>query len=219
MKTGIHIDEKDGLKRVILENNLLRAELIPEIGGKMSSLYYKPSGREMLLQPQNEGGIYRRAEYGDPFDSYDTSGFDECFPTVEAAEYPMAEGSDESLHFPDHGELWSIPWNYKQNGEQVMLAVKGHRWDYDFRKKVSLNSNRLEIEYRLSNNSSKPFFYIWSAHPLLQVEPGDRLLFHTEIKDVFLNWTSDKSIGRFGDRLEWPHLSQQSETKYSTVQE
>lgn len=40
-----------GLTRVILDNGRIRATVLPELGGKMSSLIRAATGREFLLQP------------------------------------------------------------------------------------------------------------------------------------------------------------------------
>ncbi len=200
-KAGKYIS--DGLVYVYLENDYLQVVFIPEIGGKMTTLLSKESGRQFLLEPQNLDKKYHQAYYGANFETYDTSGFDECFPTVEACGYP-ARINNQEISFPDHGELWSRPWAYEIIGEELLLSTSGVNFPYRFEKRMRLLNREIELEYSLRNLSDQEFYYIWSAHPLLKVEPGTRLFTADPIDQVFLNWASDRNIGDFGQMLSWP---------------
>jgi len=54
-----------GLTRVILDNGRIRATVLPELGGKMSSLVRAATGREFLRQPSSHP--LKPAVYGAPF--------------------------------------------------------------------------------------------------------------------------------------------------------
>lgn len=196
---------KEGLKHISLENDFVKFTILPEVGGKMIELINKETGTQFLLDPQSEGGKYEKPFYGADFDKFDTSGFDECFPNVSESIY-IKENYKHKIVFPDHGELWSRPWDYEINDEKIRLSIKGVRANYEFIKEIRLESNSVVINYKLKNLSSEPFFHMWAAHPLLKVKEGDRLVFPPEIKKVFVNWTSDEKVAKFGDILNWPEL-------------
>jgi hypothetical protein len=188
-----------------MENDYLRLEFLPEIGGKMNKIINKETGRQFLLEPQNSDHKYRPAFYGANFQDYDTSGFDECFPTIEACEYP-SQLENTGIYFPDHGELWSIPWDYQLINNELLLICNGIKFPYHFAKRINISEREILIHYHLENFSDQDFYYLWSAHPLLKVEPGDRIFIRDSIDNVFLNWASDERIGNYGDNIPWPHI-------------
>lgn len=193
----VSFDELAGLKRVSLQTAHLSVKFLPELGGKMISLMRSESGREFLLQPPERP--YRGATYGANFEEYDTSGFDECFPSVSACEYP---GSDTVV--PDHGELWSVPWQYEISDESLSLMTSGSRFPYIFSKRVSLDGPEVVLAYKVESLSDKPFKFLWSAHPLLAVIPGCQIVLPDEVNELFVNWSHNDRLGKFGDTCGWP---------------
>jgi hypothetical protein len=105
-KSGIF--SKTELSAVQLANDQLFVSFLPEVGAKMNSLKSVRSGREFLYKPLRDP--YRRAAYGASFADYDTSGFDECCPTMAECIYP--EPGFAGRKMPDHGDLWSASWDY-----------------------------------------------------------------------------------------------------------
>ena len=60
--TSVYIDElyalKDGVPSVILENEIWRIVLLPEQMGRMAQLFYKPTGKNLIIEPTaEEAGI------------------------------------------------------------------------------------------------------------------------------------------------------------------
>ncbi|HKJ30246.1 MAG TPA: hypothetical protein VKA34_00395 [Balneolales bacterium] len=206
---------QNGYEYFSIDNDHLKLSFIPSLGGKMAELNSKKTGTQFLQEPQSQ---YKTASYGDPFENYDTSGFDECFPTIEDTHFSI-NGSEEQeeIFLPDHGELWSRPWNYDVDGDRVKLSIQGVRLDYEFSKEISLHDNKIQISYSVKNNADFGFAYLWSAHPLLNVQPGNQVYLADPIEEVFLNGTSDEKLGDYGDILPWPFLD--NETNYSEVQQ
>lgn len=212
----IQITEKDNFEQISLENDFIKVIFLPQIGGKMIKLINKKTGTNFLLEPQNNGKGYKPAYHGASFDQYDTSGFDECFPTVEASTITTESGS--KISFPDHGQLWSKPWQYKITEDETLIrTAKGVNWNYSFTKKVHLEENKFIIDYIAENYEDESLPYIWSAQPLLNVEPGDEIYLPDEINEVMLGWSSDEKIGRPGNQLTWPNLDGRND--FSTIQD
>jgi hypothetical protein len=178
---------------MLLENERLRLTVLPDLGGKLGSLVCLESGREHFLQPPE---VARRlAEYGAPFERYDTSGFDECFPTVGACH--LADGTS----LPDHGELWSVPWSVtEQTPTSLHTEVAGVAFPYLFRRQVSLDGASLVLDYQVENRGPVDLTYLWSAHPLLQVAPGDRIELPAQVKTVAVEWSAG---GRLEGQVPW----------------
>jgi hypothetical protein len=196
---SIHVDSLGHWQRITLDNGVLRASVLPELGGKMISLVRQASGREFLLPPTRE---YRRAAWGDKFEDFDTSGFDECLPTVAEGQY--VDGHCPRRKFPDHGDLWSVPWQYEVLREELLLSALGSSLPYTFRKKLRFDGNQLVIEYEIQNMSNLAFAYLWSAHPLLQVEAGARVLLPDDVRELLIQWSDDKRLGKAGESCAYP---------------
>lgn len=185
-----------------LQNDALSVRLLPALGAKLVSLEDRRSGREWLLPSQLPDGGYREAAYGADFSSFDTSGFDECLPNVAAG-----PGSGGGPDWPDHGELWSRPWDVVREGEALVCRIEGIGHPYAFTRRVALEGEVLRLDYELENLGSTAFPHLWSAHPLLQATPGMRILLPEGVDEVFVNGASHPELGTFGDRRPWPEVA------------
>ena len=201
----VRVDSVGHFKAITLENDRIKAILVPDLGGKMISLASCDHSLEFLLQPPEPDRGYRKAAYGNSFEEFDTSGFDECIPTVSECNYPKPNGAKaETITLPDHGEVWSISWEFDISGEKVDLKVHGTRLPYSFCKRISLEGADLIVEYEMTNEGTSAFDYLWSAHPLLEVNAGDKILLPPEIDELFVNWSAGDRLGKFGDSCPWP---------------
>lgn len=190
---------ENGLIHLAIENEKIRAVFLPEIGGKMKELINLKTGTQFLLENQHENKIYKPALYGSDFSKYDVSGFDECFPTVSACEKSLK--NNKKISFPDHGELWSRAWEFTQVSDLLTLSIEGMKSKYLFKKKIGVKENAIEINYAVKNLSAHTFPYIWSAHPLLEISAGDKLLLPPYTNAVSIYWASKPTIEILGDPL------------------
>lgn len=149
--------------------------MVPELGGKVSSLKDQRSGREWLWRHPRLP--YRPvAPDGSYVELADTGGWDECFPTVAPCAFPLAPWRGAVL--PDHGELWAqMPEvTVREADGQVTLIARwrGRVLPYIFERAItaSAGSARLQVAYLARNLSDSPLPFIWSQHPLLAIEPG-----------------------------------------------
>lgn len=189
------------IRSLTLVNEQLSLRMLPDLGGKLCSLRDRRNGREWLLPSQLAGGGYRNAAYGDDFSTSDTSGFDECFPVVGAGPHP-----DGTFQWPDHGELWSRAWEVEQTEDALMARIDGQAWPYTFSRRASLQGDSLCLEYAVENHAERPFTHLWSAHPLLQVRPGMKLLLPAGLREVVMNGPSRSNGEGSGDVRPWPHV-------------
>lgn len=152
-----------------LETTRYTARLLPDIGSKLASFRSKRSGFEYLWQPPSP--TYPQPTYGQQYGPEFATGFDECFPTVLACQYPSSPYSSEVV--PDHGEVWSLPWECHDEGNGVALKVFGRVLAYRLEKTVQPEGEAsLRFEYRLTNVGEGPLRWLWSAHPLFNVARG-----------------------------------------------
>jgi galactose mutarotase-like enzyme len=193
-------DRVGDFRRVTVRNDALEVSLLPELGGKLQSLRRVGSDKDFLLAPPERP--YRSAFVGALFEEFDTSGFDECFPTIAACESPDRRGL-----LPDHGAVWSVPWRFEASGDadaiEMEAQVSGFPWR--FTRRLSLQGSRLRLEYRVSSTVDEPQRFIWSAHPLLEVSVGSRILLPREVERVRVE---SSATGRFerGSEIPWRGL-------------
>jgi hypothetical protein len=163
---------------IILENKYLRVTLIPEFGGRIISMIYKPTGREELYQ--NPAG----APYGvgqDWFYYKWLMVYGGIFPTLSE---------------PEHGKAWLLPWSYsflKETPDTISIqmswqdtvqfeGIDPNKWKYgvtnlrcDFTVTLIKGSSSLEADITLYNDSNDELNYeYWTCLTLAPgSEPGN----------------------------------------------
>jgi galactose mutarotase-like enzyme len=195
------VDAEIALKQITLENQHVRLQMLPEVGSKITSLKHLPGNREFLLQPPEPSEPYRIPGYGSLFKDFDNSGFDECLPTVGACRYP---GKGFNADLPDHGEVWSVPWEWEASGDSAKLRCSCRQLPLIFYKEIRLKQESVLISYKVQNTSAEQINFLWSSHPLLSIYPGDRVVIPPEVHEVFIDQSHTGRLGGFGDRTSWP---------------
>lgn len=196
----------------VLENEELSISLLPGLGGKMTRLVNKRTGTQFLKELENRAGELTPPSMGFEFKPPYAFGFDECFPTVAPSHYPFNE---RVIQWPDHGELWTQEWEYEQYESRIVLKATGVNMLYEFQKEISLKGNEIEISYSLKNNSYRPFDYIWSAHPLLEIDEADELLLPENVDEVSVYYSAKEKEAK--EKADWPFMNG-NEKDYSVVQ-
>lgn len=202
------------IKQVTLENDCLKLRLLPQVGGKMVDLISKKTQTQFLLKPDS-GSTGLKPSFGEEFDLKYAYGFDECLPTVAPDRYQL---NDNEIDLPDHGEVWSRSWEYQVlSDSSVELSIKGAGLGYVFTKRIELVDNEIAITYHLQNRSTEGFHYVWSSHPLLEVQEGDQIIMGQEVKKMNVYWSSD-SVLQDRSRISWPISQKQDKAvDYSKV--
>jgi galactose mutarotase-like enzyme len=137
----------------------------------------------------------------------DSGGWDECFPTVGPGPIPGAPPGTPPL--PDHGELWAAPWTSSvydgPEGTTLAGSARGTAFPYEFHRQVTLEPDQpvMRLSYALRHTGGAPFPWIWSAHPLLNVQPGSVLELPgvTQVKVAAVHGRDDLSEN---DVVSWP---------------
>ncbi|HSS99496.1 MAG TPA: DUF5107 domain-containing protein [Terriglobales bacterium] len=164
-------------KTYVLENDYLKVTLLPEMGGRILSMIYKPTGHEELYQ--NPLGVPYGIGEGNFYYNW-LMVYGGIFPT-----FPE----------PEHGKTWIVPWDFKvitETPEQVTVAMsvvddiafKGAPAKFDTRTTgieatfyITLKAGRSALDTRvvLHNPSDKPVKYeYWTCVTLAPgSQPGD----------------------------------------------
>lgn len=152
----------------ILSNDALEVAVLEDFGAKIASIRHLGSGMELLHQPQKES--YQIPSYNASFEDFDTSGIDECFPTIDACEV-------KGVYLPDHGELWSVPWEITSKGEVLTCIAKSRAYPLTFVREMTLEGSSLHLDYRVINLGEEDLPYLWAFHGLQYFDDDTELVF------------------------------------------
>ncbi|GAA2109188.1 hypothetical protein GCM10009841_30280 [Microlunatus panaciterrae] len=155
-----------GFRAVVLENARLRAVVLPELGGKIISLQYKPADLELLWRHPRLP--LRPVAFGSSYDDQFFGGWDELYPNDEAETL-----AGEAM--PDHGEVWSLPWRFSTGTDAtaawVRLEVKTPISASRICKTLTLpqEGSSLTVGYQLQNVGCQDQPFMWKSHVAVQM--------------------------------------------------
>jgi galactose mutarotase-like enzyme len=103
---------------------------------------------------------------------------------------------------PDHGEVWSLPWEAEEDSGVLRLTTHGVRLPYRLEKSIRLMGHgTIRFDYEVANPTSFPMPFLWSSHPLFAVRPGMRLELPVTSMRVF---SAPAFSAHHGDLIPWP---------------
>jgi len=189
-----------GLRTVVLENRALRLVFLPEAGGKLWQITYKPHDADLLWN--NPRVAPARHALNSRYDDVWSGGWDELFPNDEAA---VIEGES----YPDHGELWTGGWGVETS---LSRDEAGVQMSFDtpisaihVEKRIALRPGVAQVVFHhcFTNCSAVPFPFLWKLHPAFKVSPQHRLDFppmQVELEPAFPGTLSGMPM-----QFAWPH--------------
>lgn len=194
---------------VRLENELLRADVVPRLGGKILHLVDKLGDREVLWR--NPRVVPRAGPLQANVDDYFAGGWDDAFPTGDGCENEYGDA------LPYMGEVWNLALrpelDYSASDEvSVVLAgqtpITPARWT----RTLSLRAGEplMRLETRIENVGYLPFSFLWGSHPALAVHEGMRLdvpAARGEVTDA----GHSGALGHLGETYPYPHLREQAD--------
>jgi galactose mutarotase-like enzyme len=190
------------LHALVLENELLRVVVLPETGGRIWQITYKPTSCDLLWN--NPSHAPSRLAPGSSYDDNWSGGWDELFPNDEAAQFA-------GLSLPDHGELWTTQWAVDSHHpgpgtQELLLSCTTPVTRFEFEKYIRLGANAsiFTITYKLTNRGDQRFPFLFKLHPAFEVEEGDRIDLppsHVKLEPEFPGTLE-------GSSFEWPHHAQ-----------
>jgi len=202
VSTAIRPSRYKDQSAITVESELVAAQFLPATGANLCSLVYKPRPLELLVQ--RRGIQYRVAPYaGDYVAQGECAGMDDMFPTIDRCFYEGYPWYGTPL--PDHGEVWSIPWDYDSDGDRAHFVTYGVRLPYRLEKWVNFaDASTLHMAYRLTNLSAFAMDFLWAAHPMFVLEEGAELVLPEGVTRIVTTFSPTGSLGRYGDEFAWP---------------
>jgi hypothetical protein len=150
---------------VTIENDAIRMDVWPALGGKVSSIIDKADKFELLFNYPSE--IPTEALYDAPYQSGWYAGWDECFPAVAAG--PYTGHPYNAVNVPDHGELWGLPTVAVPTKDGITTVWNGLRFGYRLTRKLALEGASIVARYSLVNLAPFGFRFVWAQHALMSM--------------------------------------------------
>jgi len=161
----------NGLKTLVIENDILRIEILAGKGTDIVEFLYKPKDIDFMwrspISPHNPYffPVTKENTLGNFIDYY-PGGWQEIFPNGGTpCEY---KGAVLGLH----GEVSLLPWDYKilqdnQDRVSVLFSVRTYRTPFEIEKIITIERGNgyIEIEEKVKNTGGQDMDFIWGHHP------------------------------------------------------
>ncbi|HEX7361789.1 MAG TPA: hypothetical protein VF283_14965 [Bryobacteraceae bacterium] len=191
-----------GLKTVILENRFLKVVILPEAGGKLWQIIYKPLDCELLWN--NPRIAPARLPIHSRYDDVWSGGWDELFPNDEMA---VIDGEQ----YPDHGELWTGCWHAEafsradEIGATLRFTTPISSIAFEKTILLSKDAHILRFHHRLINTGNSPTPFLWKLHPAFRVTSAHRIDFppmNVELEPSFPGTLQEAPL-----KFRWPAVA------------
>jgi hypothetical protein len=173
MKASVSQSMIEDFETIVLENQYLRAVIIPELGGRVWELEDRIRGRQWIWH--REDVPLQAVPMGAVYDEVWAGGWEELFPND-------APGIFEGRELPDHGEWWTLRWKvlHISNGASatVRLGALSSVMKTECIKEFRLadESSTLSVGYHIRSIEAQPFNFLFKQHLPVNLTPGCRLL-------------------------------------------
>jgi Domain of unknown function (DUF5107) len=185
---------------VTIENDAIRMEVWPTIGGKVASVIDKADKYELMFNYASE--LPTVALYDVPFDRSWYAGWDECFPSIGPSQY--VGHPYDGIAVPDHGELWGLPTTAVPTKDGITTVWHGLRFGYRLTRKLHLDGPSLIAEYTLINLAPFEFRFVWALHSLMaMIQPV-----HFGLPSAKFQFSHDAQSVEQQQPFEWPIVSE-----------
>jgi hypothetical protein len=186
-----------GFRTCILENELLRVTVVPEVGAKIHELIFKPADRDLLFHhPRVE---LRRPVFGVNVDNWWSGGIDDAIPTG----HPCVIDGEE---LPFLGEAWPLEWSAERTAaDTVTFAREGVITPFRIERRMELREGEpfVRVRHTITNVGTAPFDFIWGIHPGLPIGPATRIQIPAR-RGIVEDSSAGERFGPHGTEYEWP---------------
>lgn len=203
MKITIDQTSWHGQEAWVMESDIVRITVIPQLGAKLVSLFDKRSQLEWLVGPGERP--LQQVPYGADFVEQDMSGWDEMFPTIVACGYPV-QGENFEAPLPDHGEVWTLPWTIEPaQSNTLRLSVTGKVLPYKLTRTLKYNTpDSIQMYYEVENLGQEPIPFMWAAHPQFACGDEAQIVLPSHVKTVCNTLPAEWGWGEPETRFDWP---------------
>ena len=172
------------IKKYLIENKEISAEIIPALGGRIESLIYKPTSKNWVWI--NNKIKASKVPTGSSYDENWQGGWEELFPNDAIENFSWGKGYD-------HGELWSATWKIIELDEnKISMEAKNLKSGTKFIKCISISKSRINVKYTGRINFED--YFLFKLH--LAIPVGSSLSFKLKNYEIT---PVDKNFGNILD--------------------
>jgi hypothetical protein len=182
-----------------IASDLAELTIIPRLGAKIVGLRNRRSGHEWMWRPGPALRLFRNRPEA-PFETGPLVGADECIPTVSPCFW-------QHQLVPDHGELWSIPWQLDESLLAQNILSTCARFPvspFTLHRQISVCQSEFLFDYKLTNHSCQPQRFLWAFHPLLPISSDTFLDLHPAPANVQVTAVAGLASITAGSLHPWP---------------
>lgn len=179
---------------LVVENEYLTLTFLPELGGRIYQVIFKPTGNNELYQ----NSVIKPTIWGPP----------------EQGWWVAAGGIEWALPVEEHGYEWGMPWQYEtvRAADGFTVTLRDSTAPDRFRAAIDvyLPADRafFAIRPRLENGRGNDLDYKYWTNAMLAPGPANtvspELRFVYPVDEVTVHSTGDKSLPDDGQAMSWP---------------
>lgn len=168
MTAGISRGSVGPFESIVLENEYLRAVILPGLGGRVWELEDLKRGRQWIWHRDIE--CLRAEPVGSNYDDSWAGGWEELFPND-------APETFEGRRLPDHGEWWATPWHITGLSvgklASVRLSADLSTINVSCYKEYRLGADdaTLVVNYSICSRERNPFHFLFKQHLPIWITP------------------------------------------------
>jgi hypothetical protein len=180
----------------VVENEYLRLTFLPDLGGRLYELFYKPAGHPVTYR----NPVLKPSPWGPPEQGWwlAAGGFEWCLPVEE------------------HGYEWGIPWKLAATGDGQSVTVllrdsdETNRVRAEIAIRLQAGEARFTIRPRLENPTGAPLNVKYWTNAMLAPggnnAPSGDLYFvlPDQVTAVTVHSRGDGRLPGYNERMPWP---------------
>jgi hypothetical protein len=180
----------------VVENEVLKLTFLPEVGGRLYEVVYKPTGHRVTYR----NPVLKPSPWG----------------PVEQGWWLAAGGIEWCLPVEEHGYEWGVPWQLSTNRDDKGVTVilrdsnAGDRVRAEIAVRLEAGAGYFTIRPRLENPTNAPIDIKYWTNAMLapggQNAPSSGLHFvlPEAVNAVTIHSRGDESLPGYNERMPWP---------------
>jgi hypothetical protein len=144
-----------------LSNDKLRVDILPDLGARIWNLFDVANDVQWIWHHPTVG--VSRFPIGSRYDDHWAGGWEQLFPND-------AEGEFGGRFLPDHGEWWTLPWEWEVAEQDDLLEIhlytRGVVTDTTLEKWVAIGNATasVSVRYRIVSRELLPIKFLFKEH-------------------------------------------------------